>query len=86
MTTANTRKKEHLPYSFKLFKVQTIHFKFFDNILIVDNSKQSDIYSNILQIEKNKIVLMAEKAPKYFSHRLPEIYNLIKKPKNRLKI
>lgn len=51
------------------------YYKVFDNILIVDNSRQKDIYTNILQIEQGEIVLMTEKIPEYFKHRLPEIYN-----------
>jgi predicted ABC-type ATPase len=53
-------------------------YMIFDNILVVDNSRQKDIYTNILQIEHDEIVLMTQKIPEYFKHRLPEIYNLIK--------
>ena len=59
------------------YKNLNIHFRFFDNVLIVDNSKQNDIYSNILQIETDEIVLMIETIPAYFSHRIPEIYKLV---------
>ena len=59
------------------YKNLNTHFKFFDNILFVDNSKQNDIYVNLMQIEKNEIVIMTDKIPEYFSHRLPKIYNLI---------
>ncbi len=52
--------------------------QFFDNILFVDNSKQNDIYTNLLQIEKGEIVLMTEKIPDYFKHRFPDIFKLIK--------
>ena len=57
-------------------------YNLFDNILFVDNSsktKQNEIYTNLLQIEKGEIVLMTEKLPVYFKHRLPEIYKLINK-------
>ncbi|HNW50417.1 MAG TPA: zeta toxin family protein [Prolixibacteraceae bacterium] len=54
------------------------NFQFFDNILFVDNSRQNDIYTNLLQIEKGEIVLMTENIPDYFKHRLPDIYKLIK--------
>ncbi len=54
------------------------HFAFFDNILILDNSKHKEIYTNILQIENGEIILMTDKIPNYFAHRLPEIYKLIK--------
>lgn len=60
------------------YKNANIHFRFFDNILFIDNSKQNDIYSNLLQIEKGEIVLMTEKIPDYFKHRMPDIYELIK--------
>ena len=55
-----------------------LHFRFFDNILFVDNSMQNDIYTNLLQIEKGEIFLMSDRVPDYFKHRLPEIYGLIK--------
>ena len=44
----------------------------------MDNSKQNDVYSNILQIEGQEVVLMTDKIPSYFKHRLPNIYTLIK--------
>jgi predicted ABC-type ATPase len=60
------------------YKNVNLHFRFFDNILIVDNSKQNDVYENILQIEKGELVLMTENIPDYFEYRFPEIYKLIK--------
>jgi predicted ABC-type ATPase len=60
------------------YKNVNLHFQFFDNILFVDNSKQNDIYTNLFQIEKGEIVLMTEKIPEYFKHRLPDIFKLIK--------
>ncbi len=59
------------------YKNTNIHFRFFDNILFVDNSKQNDVYTNMLQIEKGEVVLMADTIPDYFKHRLPDIYQLI---------
>lgn len=59
------------------YKNVNLHFSFFDNILFVDNSKQNDVYTNILQIEKDEIVLMTDNIPDYFSHRFPDIYKLI---------
>ncbi len=53
-------------------------YSIFDNILIVDNSIQKDIYTNILQIEQGELFLMTDQLPDYFKHRLPNIYNLIK--------
>jgi predicted ABC-type ATPase len=60
------------------YKNFNMYFKIFDNILVVDNSIQKDVYKNILQIEQGEIILMTEKIPEYFKHRLPEIYNMIK--------
>ena len=60
------------------YKNANLHFRFFDNILFVDNSKRNDIYTNLLQIEKGEILLMSDRIPDYFKHRLPEIYELIK--------
>ena len=54
-----------------------LNFNFFYNILFVDNSKQNDIYTNLLQIEKGEITHMTETIPDYFERRLPNIYKLI---------
>ncbi len=59
------------------YKNVNLNFRFFDNILFVDNSKQNEIYTNLLQIEKAEIILMTETIPDYFKHRLPNIYRLI---------
>lgn len=59
------------------YKNANLHFYYFDNVLFVDNSKQNDIYTNLLQIEKGEIVLMSEKLPDYFKHRLPNVFQLI---------
>jgi len=61
------------------YKNVNLHFQFFDNILLVDNSKLDDIYSNILQIEKGEAVLMIDNIPEYFKHRLPAIYDFLKR-------
>jgi predicted ABC-type ATPase len=61
------------------YKNANLHFCFFDNVLFVDNSKQNDVYSNILQIERGDIELMTDKFPEYFKHRLPAVYDLLKK-------
>jgi len=60
------------------YKNANLYFPFFDNILFVDNSKQNEIYSNLLQIEKGEVVILAEKIPDYFQHRLPDVYSLIR--------
>lgn len=61
------------------YKNVNLYYNFFDNILFVDNSKQMDIYTNLLQIERGEIVLMTESLPTYFKHRLPDVYKLIQK-------
>jgi len=61
------------------YKNLNTYYTFFDNILIVDNSKPRDVYTNILQIEKGKLTLMANQIPDYIERRLPNIYKLIKK-------
>lgn len=57
------------------------YYSVFDNILFVDNSINNEVYTNILQIERGKIVMMENKIPDYFSQRLPEIYKLLKNTK-----
>jgi len=54
------------------------HYKYFDNILIVDNSETNKVYSNIVQIENNTVQLLSEHIPSYFKTRLPDLYNFIK--------
>lgn len=61
------------------YKNLNLHYSFFDNILFIDNSRQNDIYTNILQIEKGAIVLMNDKVPPYFKNRLPDIHQEIYK-------
>lgn len=60
------------------YKNANLHFDYFDNILLVDNSKPNDVYTNLLQIKNREIVLMIKNLPDYFEHRLPDIYALIK--------
>jgi len=60
------------------YKNLNLHYRFFDNILFVDNSKQNDIYSNLLQIEGGSVIQFTDELPEYFSHRLPGIYSLVK--------
>ena len=59
------------------YKNLNAHYSFFDNILIVDNSKQGDVYTNLLQIKKRKLIVMTDRLPDYFSHRFPDIYQLV---------
>ena len=66
------------------YKNLNLHYGFFDNILFVDNSRQMEIYTNILQIEQNKIVtLMCKNIPDYFNHRMPDIFNFIQNTLNQ---
>lgn len=60
------------------YKNVNLHFRFFDNILFVDNSRQNDVYTNILRIKKGETTLMLNHIPDYFKHRLPDIYKLLK--------
>ncbi len=57
------------------------YYSFFDQILIVDNSEHGKIYSNIVQMEGPKIILMQDKLPNYFHRRFPDIFRLIKERK-----
>lgn len=59
------------------YKNINMFYKFFDKILIVDNSKQNEVYTNLLQIEFGRIVFKNKIIPDYFKHRLPDIYKLI---------
>lgn len=59
------------------YKNLNLHFQFFDNILIVDNSKQNDVYTNLLQIESGEVILMVNRLPLYFQNRFPDIYTMI---------
>jgi len=69
-----------LAYKWKsLYKNLNAYYSFFDNILIVDNSKQGDVYTNILQIKQGKLFPMTERFPEYFSRRFPDIYQSILK-------
>ena len=59
------------------YKNLNAHYAFFDNILIVDNTKPNVVYTNILHIEKGIPTLMVDPIPVYIKHRLPDIYKLI---------
>jgi predicted ABC-type ATPase len=54
------------------------YYSFFDKILIVDNSINNSVYTNILQIVDNKIELFSKSLPNYFQRRFPDIYKMIK--------
>jgi predicted ABC-type ATPase len=56
-------------------------YQFFDNILIVDNSKHNEVYTNILEIKNGILTIMTEPLPDYFERRLPNIYTLVKNSK-----
>lgn len=59
------------------YKNINMFYEFFEKILFVDNSKQNEVYTNLLQIEYGRIVFKSNIIPDYFKHRLPDIYNLI---------
>lgn len=58
------------------YKNLNTNYTFFDNILIVDNSKPNEVYTNILQIKGGKLTLMTNLIPHYIKHRLPNIFLL----------
>lgn len=60
------------------YKNVNLYFQEFNNILFVDNSKQNEVYTNILQITEGQVELMTTVVPAYFKTRLPKIYRLIK--------
>lgn len=61
----------------KGYKNLNNHFDFFDNILIVDNSIQNKIYTNLIQTYDGEIFRICENLPDYIETRLPNIYELI---------
>lgn len=61
------------------YKNVNANFEYFDKLLFVDNSKQNQLYSNLLQINDGKVICMTENLPDYFEHRLPDIYKLLDK-------
>jgi len=58
------------------YKNLNTYYSYFDNVLIVDNSENNEVYKNIVQIEKRAIILMTEILPSYFAQRLPELFKL----------
>lgn len=59
------------------YKNVNLHFSFFDNLLIVDNSYQNEVYTNILQIDGNELDVMSDSLPSYFERRFPTIYQMV---------
>lgn len=59
------------------YKNANRYYSFFDNLLLIDNSINNEIYSNILQIEKGTVVIMTDDIPEYFERRFPSIFRLI---------
>jgi len=55
------------------YKNANLHYQMFDKILIVDNSKHNEIFTNLIQIESGRIELMTELLPEYFKRRFPSI-------------
>lgn len=54
------------------------YYMFFDKILIVDNSVNNIVYTNILQIVNNKVEMLSKYLPNYFQRRFPDIYKMVK--------
>jgi predicted ABC-type ATPase len=61
------------------YKNMNRYYSFFDNVLIVDNSVNNSVYSNILQIENGVVELMTNRLPEYFERRFPGIFEMIRK-------
>ncbi len=60
------------------YKNANLHFSSFDKVLIVDNSDDSDLFINVLQIENHIPELMSGIVPEYFPRRFPDIYKSMK--------
>jgi len=61
------------------YKNMNRYYSFFDNVLIIDNSVNNSVYSNILQIENGVVELMTNRLPEYFKIRFPGIFEMIRK-------
>ncbi len=59
------------------YKNLNLYFDLFDDILLIDNSVQNEIYSNILQIKNGEIELFVKELPGYFERRFPDLYKTI---------
>ncbi|MBP9152514.1 MAG: zeta toxin family protein [Flavobacteriales bacterium] len=59
------------------YKNANLYYGFFDNVLIVDNSKHNEIFTNLVQIEQGRVELMTNQLPTYFGHRFPSISKMI---------
>ncbi len=62
------------------YKNVNLHYRYFDNLLIVDNSRHNEIFTNLLQIEGEEIELLTEnELPDYFERRFPSIYKMVRR-------
>jgi len=59
------------------YKNANIHYQLFDNILIVDNSKHNEVFTNLVQMESGQIELMTDELPDYFERRFPTIFHML---------
>ncbi|MFT4681766.1 MAG: putative ABC-type ATPase [Granulosicoccus sp.] len=59
------------------YKNANLHYHFFDNILVVDNSTTNQIYTNLLQVEGKEITLMVRNLPSWFERRFPGIVKML---------
>jgi predicted ABC-type ATPase len=67
--------EETIKYKWKEgYKNMNIHYREFDNILIVDNSRKNEVYSNIIQSLDGRIEQLSESLPEYFERRFPTIF------------
>lgn len=65
------------------YKNLNLHFSFFDYILIIDNSKEDTVPTELFELEKDELGkfsfrLFCDEIPEYSKRRFPEIFNLLK--------
>ena len=56
------------------YKNANLHYQMFDKLLIVDNSKHNELFTNLIQIQNGQIELMTNNLPSYFGRRFPSIW------------
>ena len=59
------------------YRNANLHYQMFDKILIVDNSKHNQVYTNLVQMEYERFELMTEELPEYFERRFPSIHKIL---------
>lgn len=54
------------------------HYQFFDKLLLVDNSIENEVYTNILQIKNGQLELLGPLVPAFLEVRTPDLFAQIK--------